>query len=273
MIYQGFVVYCIMKQYRLSKDQKEELFELYKTYNYSYKDLAKIFNKTVSSISCLLNREGLKGRKDNNPFRTYEINQNYFDEIDCEEKAYFLGFLCADGCNHQNNTKVTMHLKEEDKDILIKLNDLLQPQKPLSFVKGRIGTNQYGIQISNKRISERLNELGCTPRKSFTLNLPSNEQVPEHLFRHYLRGYFDGDGWLGKKDISITSSHLFCEKLSNKLFEEFDIKTRNRVKNKITELCFSRYSVVKFLDWIYKDSNIFLERKYQRYLEYHKNAI
>lgn len=106
-----------MKQNRLTKDQKEELFELYNTYKYSYKELAEKFNKSVNSIACLLNREGLKGKRENNNFRKYDINQYYFDKIDCEEKAYFLGFLYADGCNHINNTKISMFLKEEAKKI------------------------------------------------------------------------------------------------------------------------------------------------------------
>lgn len=262
-----------MKQNRLTKDKKEELFELYKTYKYSYKELAKIFNKSVNSIACLLNREGIKGKRENNHYRKYHINQNYFDVIDNEEKAYFLGFLCADGCNHKNTTKISMFLKEEDKEILIRLNNLLQPDKPLTYCKKEIGTNQYGIQISNKQISDKLNELGCTPQKTFTLDLATFNQVPEHLFNHYIRGYFDGDGWLGKKDISITSSILFCEKLSKFLFDKFNIKTRLRYKNKIVELCFSRYGIQLFLDWIYKDSNIFLERKFQKYIEYYTKPI
>ena len=261
--------FCEMKQNRLTTEQKEKLFDLYKTYKYSYKELAEQFNKSVSSISCLLNREGLKGKRINNNFRKYEVNQNYFDIIDSEEKAYFLGFLCADGCNHTNNTKVSMVLKESDKEMLIKLNNLIQPTKPLIFNKKDKGFNQYAINISNKRISDRLNELGCTPRKTFTLELPTYEIVPENLFRHYMRGFFDGDGWLGKKDISITSSIMFCEKLSILLHETFNIKARLRSKNKVVELCFSRYGIKQFLDWIYKDSNIFLERKYLRYLEYY----
>lgn len=258
-----------MKQNRLTGEQKEKLFELYKTYNYSYKELAEQFNKTVRSIAGLLTREGLKGKRINNHFRKYKVNQNYFDIIDSEEKAYFLGFLCADGCNHINSTKVSMFLKESDKEILIKLSNLIQPTKPLVFGKKDRGFNQYAINISNRRISDRLNELGCTPRKTFTLELPTYETVPENLFRHYMRGFFDGDGWLGKKDISITSSIMFCEKLSILLHETFNIKTRGRSRGKVTELRFSRYNTKQFLDWIYKDSNIFLERKYQRYLEYY----
>jgi len=258
-----------MKQNRLTKEEKEELFEMYNTYQYTYKELADKFGKSISSIACLLNREGLKGKRKENHFRKYDINQYYFDKIDCEEKAYFLGFLCADGCNHMNNTKVSMFLKESDKEVLVKLNNLLQPDKPLTFCRKTSGTDQYGLQISNKRISDRLNELGCIPRKTFNLDLPTTEQVPEELFKDYLRGFFDGDGWLGEKDISITSSTLFCEKLSDFLLEKFNIKTRIRYKNKVAELCFSRYDICLFLNWIYKDSNIYLNRKYQKYLQFY----
>lgn len=257
-----------MKQNRLTKDQKEELFELYKTYKYSYKDLAKKFNKSVSSIACLLNRAGIKGKRENNHFRKYEIDQYFFDNIDTEEKAYFLGFLCADGCNHKGNTKVSMTLKESDKEIVQKLNDLIQPDKPLYYGKKSDGKNQYSFQISNKRISDRLSELGCVPQKTYILDFPTSEQVPDNLLRHYMRGFFDGDGWLGKRDISITSSNLFCDKLSELLLKKFNIKTRCRKKGNITELIFSRYGNKTFLEWIYEDSTIYLKRKYQRYLNF-----
>lgn len=258
-----------MKKSRLTNEQKEELFELYKTYLYSYKELAERFNKSVSSISCLLGRKGLKGRFENNHYRKYPINQYYFDIIDSEEKAYFLGFLYADGCNHKNNTKVSIFLKEEDKNILVKLNSLLQPNKPLTYRSQKIGTSQYGMQISNKRISDKLNSLGCIPNKTFTLDFPNNSQVSNDFLIYFIRGYFDGDGWLGEKDISITSSNLFCHKLSNYLLENYDIKTRKRLKNKVVELCFPRNCVKPFLNLIYKNSNIHLERKYQKYLKYH----
>lgn len=262
-----------MKQNKLNKEQKEELFEMYKTFQYSYKELAARFNKSVSSISCLLTREGLKGKFENNHYRKYAINQNFFDLIDSEEKAYFLGFLYADGCNHFNNTKISLFLKEEDKEILIKLNNLIQPTKPLTYRTQKIGTNQFGMQISNKIISDRLNELGCIPRKTFTLDFPTDAQVPEKLLIHFIRGYFDGDGWLGKKDISITGSALFCNKLSNFLLEKFNIITKKKIKNKVIELCFSRSDVKFFLDLLYKNSTIYLDRKYQRYVEYHNKIL
>lgn len=258
----------IMAQRGLTKDQKEELFEMYKTYKYTYKNLAEHFNTTVSAVSCMLTREGLKGKREHNHFRKYKVDQYFFDEINTEEKAYFLGFLCADGCNHSGNTKVSLSLKEEDLSMVTKLNNLIQPTKPLTYSKRKRG-NQYILQISNRRISEKLNSLGCVPRKSLILDFPTEEQVPEEFMRHYLRGYFDGNGWLGKKDISITSSNLFSNKLLEYLKRKYDFKTSCRRKNKVTELVFSRYSIKPFLDLIYKNSNIFLNRKYNRYLKYH----
>lgn len=256
------------KQNRLTLEQKEELFKMYSTYEYTYKELAEHFNKSVSSIACLLNRKGLKGKRQNNHYRKYSINQNYFNCIDTEDKAYFLGLLCADGCNHTNNTKVSLWLKESDKNILEKFKSFLQPDKPLTFSKKKIGSNQWGIQISNKRISDKLSELGCVPRKTFILKFPTKDQVSGKFLKDYLRGFFDGDGWLGKKDISITASNSFCNDLQ-KFLNTKDIKTRARSKGKVTELCFSRDSSKKFINWIYKDSKIYLERKYQKYLKYY----
>src|SRR5690606_14362207 len=112
---------------------------------YTYNELALHFNKSVSSIACLLNRQGLKGKRENNHHRKYKINQNFFDNIDTEEKAYFLGLLCADGCNHINNTKVSLFLKESDKEILEKFKNMLQPEKPLNYAIRKRGSNQWGI--------------------------------------------------------------------------------------------------------------------------------
>lgn len=258
-----------MKQNRLTSDQKEELFDMYKTYQYTYKQLSEHFEKSISSIACLLNRKGLTGKRKHNHFRKYPIDQYFFDKIDTEEKAYFLGFLYADGCNHKNSTKVSMWLKETDREILEKFRKILQPSKPLTYGKKKIGSNQYGIQISNRRISESLTNLGCVPNKTFILKFPTKSQVPSEYLRHFLRGFFDGDGWIGKKEISITSTNDFCKELQRILLDKFNLKSRKRRKNKVTELCLSVNSSKVFLNWIYNDCSVYLERKYQKYLKYY----
>ena len=49
--------------------------------------------------------------------RKYNVNDNYFDVIDNQNKAYILGFLYADGCNYKNGY-FKIDLQEEDKNML-----------------------------------------------------------------------------------------------------------------------------------------------------------
>ena len=263
-----------MKQRRLTHKEKNELFAKYETGKYTATDLAAIYPVSNVAISALLKRHGYKSKSQSELQRKYDINKTFFDKIDTEEKAYFLGFLYADGYNNTDRNSVNLSLKEDDKEILEKLNNLLQPTKPLQYVriKDKNSSNQYRLVIANKHISQRLVELGCGKAKTHNLIFPTEEQVPKHLVRHFIRGYFDGDGWVGEKAICIVSTLNFCNSLSEILKEQFNINCYIRARhpernNTIRMLELNRKSARKFLKWIYKDSNIHLQRKYERYLK------
>src|SRR5690606_4239788 len=132
---------------------------------------------SLTAINGLLRRNGYKAKSQSELQRKYNIDETFFDVIDTEEKAYFLGFLYADGYNNTDRSSVALSLKEDDKEILEKLNNLLQPNKPLGHKK----SGQTALLISNKHISQRLVELGCHRAKTYTLVFPSEEQVPKHL--------------------------------------------------------------------------------------------
>lgn len=108
---------------------------------------------------------------------------------------------------------------------------------------------------------------GCVPKKSFTIDFPD---ISEKLIRHFTRGYFDGDGYIGCN----LNSNRFRIKIatgSSKFFES--------VKTIIKQFTFYKdantyiidfggiHQVNKFTTWIYQDSNIYLDRKYLRHLE------
>ena len=203
--------------------------------------------------------------------RIYPLNENYFDVIDCEEKAYFLGFLYADGCNHTKKGCVTLTLQEKDKEILTSLSKLLQPTKPLQQLKNSSGfkTNQsaYRLVLASKRISEKLVTLGCTGGKTMTLQFPTEDQVPKELQRHFIRGYFDGDGYVGEHQASLVGTYNFCSAIS-KISEEIiggKFYLRYKGNYPTSEIIVNRRKARKFLDWIYKDSTIYLQRKYAKY--------
>ena len=264
-----------MKQRRLTHKEKTELFAKYETGKYTGADLAKEYPITLTAINGLLRRNGYKSKSQSELQRKYSINENFFDVIDTEEKAYFLGFLYADGCNATNRNAVILSLKEDDRDILEKLNSLLQPKKPL----GRTKYGQNTLMISNKHISQRLIELGCHRAKTYSLVFPSEKQVPKYLVRHFVRGYFDGDGWVGKNSICIVGTIDFCNSLSSLLKNKFDINCYIRArhperKNNIRMLEINSRQARVFLKWIYSNSTIHMQRKYDRYIkqmEYEKS--
>jgi len=265
-------------QKRTTKKQKKEIVKRYLA-GENATDIAPDYKITNVAILGLLHRRNVKIRSQSQIQRKYLINETYFDDINTQKKAYFLGFLYADGYNNINRNSVTLGLIEKDKEILIKLNNLLQSKKPLQYVELKKGNqqNQYRLVIANKHISKKLSELGCVQAKTYILEFP--EWLNNNLYSHFIRGYFDGDGWVGKKSICIVSTEKFCKKLESifnkKLKINCYLRTRHPERRKnIRMLEISGGKQVRtFLNWIYNNSKIHLERKYklyQEHLEYEK---
>ena len=268
------------KQKRLTHQEKSILFEMYETGNYSANQLTQYFPISSVAINNLLRRNGYKAKSPSELKRKYPIVEDFFDIIDTEEKAYILGLLYADGYNQTERNSVSIGLKEDDKEILEKMTELIQPTKPLlclnlSNARKRVGfenaQNQYRLVIANKHISERLVELGCGKAKTHNLIFPTEEQVPSHLIRHFIRGYFDGDGSVSgdkQKQISFVGTVNFLKPLQQILMEELgfsETKLDRRHKERDNEIRSLRYcginQCIKFRDWLYEDVTIFLKRK------------
>ena len=262
-----------MKQRRLSHREKTELFAKYETGKFTAADLAKEYPISSTAINGLLRRHGYKAKSQSELQRKYNIDETFFDVIDTEEKAYFLGFLYADGYNNTDRNSVNLSLKEDDKEILEILNNLLQPNKPLQYVeiKDTNSSNQYRLVIANKHISQKLVELGCVKAKTHTLTFPTEEQVPSCLIRHFVRGYFDGDGSVSgdkQKQFCFVGTMDFLLPLQQILIKELNFsktKLDRRHKDRDNNIRSLRYcgvnQCITFRDWLYKDATIYLERK------------
>lgn len=273
---------------RLSKEEKLELCSLYETGNYSFKDLDKYFKLGLGSSRGLLLRRGYKAKSLSEINRKYSLNESYFDNIDCEEKAYMLGFLYADGCNFPEGTRIVIGLHEKDKEILEKFKILLRYQRPLQYKKSsnscyRNSSSQYILTISSKKISKRLEELGMVKAKSLILTFPTEDQVPKELQRHFIRGYFDGDGTITssspisnkqgrKSDVkwNIIGTEQFTRSVQNIMVENLDFsKTKlQKVKNVFYLEYKGGKQIDKIRKWLYNNSTIFLERKHNKFINY-----
>ncbi len=268
-----------MQKTKRNQQIDQEIVSLYNSGLTTYQVAEKIKCSQTCVLNCL--KENNICRRPTSSYNTkYITNLNFFNKIDNEEKAYFLGLLYADGNNYvrgRHSYEVSIKLKAEDKYILEKLRDYLCPRMKLKKVIDKRTNNlHYLLKINNKELSDQLTKLGCVPSKSLLLTFPV---IEERLINHFIRGYFDGDGSLyGKKpkknghiDYSwqITSTNNFCKDvnkyLCNKLQVHGTMKLSCKKSNQITTTLSvgGNKQVKKVLDWMYGGANLFLNRKYK----------
>lgn len=218
---------------------------------------------------------GVSDIRGNRFTRKYELNEHYFDVIDTPEKAYIFGFLLADGHNELKKCTIQMSLQEEDKYILESMRKELKSSKPLEFIDysnkhdyGYTYKNQYRLEFFSSYMCKILKEKGMIPSKSRSLKYP--ECVSEELTRHFIRGYFDGNGTINKKtgSIVVLSTKAFCEGLKEHIDSALSIDTGYLIEssnhNGITfDLRYNkRNDAGRILKWMYEDASLFLYRKY-----------
>lgn len=207
------------------RKQKSELVKKavqeYLNSNKTMKELASKYNISPTSISGYLKRNKISYKPKTN--RKYTLDENYFEVIDTEEKAYFLGYLMADGCLKKTyKEKITMmsfSQSEENKKTVYLLKQALNTTKPVYKKINNKGFNKsdesfvYVLDIVSKKITSDLLKHGMSHKKENISRIP---QMDRRLIKHFIRGYFDGDGSISvynnkyglQAEFSITSSSV-----------------------------------------------------------------
>lgn len=121
------------------------------------------------------------------PNRKYFFRENYFENIDSEDKAYWLGFIWADGYLSKDSLEIEIHIK--DKDHLVEFQEDLCDNHKL-YDRERQTTHSCRLTLGSQKLISDLVNLGYK-NKLVPINLP------EQLERHFIRGLFDGDGSVG----------------------------------------------------------------------------
>lgn len=222
----------------------------------------------------------------------YEFNENYFDEIDTEEKAYWLGFLMADGFittkrkriknNHPINEAQSFGITLSIVDIhhLEKFRKCLNSNHPIHIYKNYNGSFNNGTQtcrllIGNQHTVDSLKKWGIVENKTFFCKMPLIEEKYKLAF---IRGYSDGDG-----SIYITKTEKFgwnftgtkellteILKTLNKENLKMEQRWPERNNNNWSVTIYGKVQVLMLLDKIYENATIFLDRKYEIYLKMKK---
>ena len=263
-----YTVYKKNGKWNFTEEQKELICNLYVNEDKSSSVIAKQFGIKTPDVILKI----LKSKNIEITHKTYKFNEHYFDVIDDENKAYIMGLLYADGCNHYDKGVLSLSVQEEDKHILDEINLLLNNKKPLIFEnlssKNINFHNQYRVVLFSRHLCDVMNDYGVKPRKSLTLTFPS--WLNRDLYRHFIRGYVDGDGSIywnnetNKCSVSMVGTESFLTEVANILRDNgIAVKMANDHNIKVLKTT-SRENTVKLITFLYFNVNLKLNRKYKK---------
>lgn len=140
--------------------------------------IARIYNVDSSVIKRQLLSKGIE-ITNNNRYKSKKVDQNFFEVIDTEEKAYWLGFIYADGCvsKTSNQDKFEIKLKRTDLDHIEKLKKSLQSEHKICFgvTDNEFGRCEYcSLNINNQKLVDDLVSKGVFYHKSNILEPPNS---------------------------------------------------------------------------------------------------
>lgn len=252
-----------------TQEKYEKGKEIYLEGNLSLTQISKQLKIHRGRFTEYLKKQGLIIINKQNTNNRYS---DVFSVVDTEEKAYWLGFLYADGCVSPKTTNIELALATKD---------LKHIEKFIKFVnhEGQINVNEVRARVGfrDKQMHSDLIKQGCLPNKSLIIQFPTEEQVPKHLIKHFVRGFLDGDGYIGMHTNGFGRIGITC---GSKQFIDDLVLKMNWRKNKIHKderskalnIEWAGYYVCDMLTDLYENSSVYLDRKYEKYIEI-KNAV
>ena len=257
------------------------IIELYQT-GYCVNEIVKLVNCPKYTATYVLKLNGINVESCFHRNRENKIDHTFFNTIDTERKAYWLGLMYADGYNSYSTSKYQMELTLEETDAYL-LEELKKDLKTVYSIspkqaklsKGGIGYYKR-LTFYSKDLSQALKKHGCPETKSHILKFPTSDMMPNHLIRHFIRGYFDGDGsisWKPDKNKYISPFNFqgtkdFVTGIQKTLVENTKMAAGSIEKGHGEVWSWrsgGRQQALKFMDFIYKDATIFLQRKYDKF--------
>lgn len=234
-------------------------------YTMPNKEIANKLDKTIDNIENKAFSLGLKKKR-------YSLDRDYFEIIDTEEKAYWLGFIYADGCVRklEGKANVTIGLNPKDEIHLEKFKKCIKSNVPISkyiHPKGLYETSR--ITINSTKMAYDLVKLGCVPNKTYErITIPD---IEEGLKIHFIRGFLDGDGWISIKKSGIGASIGMVSNYNNILIDIQNILKSNNISSILRQEKRGHFTLnigkkseqIKFIKLIYDNPNIYLDRKYE----------
>lgn len=273
-----------MKLQKRVEEKRVELIDLYTNQGYSIAKLRSTLGMSKETIRKVIESEGLEIRNQstqqllNNG--SGSLKHDAFDIL-TPESLYWIGFIYADGYVKQKDNRhlITIDLSTRDRQHLEKFKNFLSAGVSIRDNIRKKGDKEYytsNITISSKQLFDRLTSLDFTSNKTYdaTVHLDLVQS------RDFWRGLFDGDGWISRthtRQYQYAWVGLCGTKDTIQCF--IDFVKGSGIQTEVTEARFKKGTKNNYetafvnkvghqvLDLLYKDSTVYLERKYQSYLE------
>lgn len=264
--------------------------EVIKMYNEgaTFTEISNKFKCSLTGIRDVLVKSGVINRgnfdiEGNQYNRKYTLQDDIFENIDTQEKAYWLGFLYADGYNNEKEGIVSLTQCKKHIQILHDFQKFLKTNSPVRLnaeakenviINGALSNRQesYKLSVTSKQLSQNLSKHGCGQNKTFTIQFPNISQL---YIRHFVRGYFDGDGSVSGTNLAGCRFNMIgtlsvLEGVQQDIEKVLGLpKTKispARKNSKVYQLIYGGIGrLQKFYDYLYTDAEIYLDVKKEKF--------
>ena len=192
-------------------------------------------------------------------------NRHIFDKIDNEEKAYWLGFIVADGYLNLDKHMLRIKLGHKDKQHLIKFIKFIEGQEDMlkSEIHSITGNEIYYVSLYSIEITKALQILGVEQAKSGKEKVCN---IEPKFYKDFIRGLWDGDGFIrtNLSGIGLVGSYEILDFVQRFFKEQLNIAPLKICKHchiyKI-EYRSKKKAIPLIAHFLYDNSRIYLDRK------------
>lgn len=225
------------------------------------------------------------------------LRHNFFANIETEIQAYLLGLLMSDGSVNSKNYQIKLHINEKDRELFNYLR-IISPEAGEYTLRGytsnaitpdgRQVTNKgsVALYINSEILVKDLAKYGIVDNKTYTqLHIP---KISKDLIRHFIRGYFDGDGCITysilkpnpknrEVNYKVRANFEICGKLNGIFLEMQEWFARNGIETSVIYIkrndmyrlqTTARKKLINIYHLLYDDSNFYLSRKFNKFNHY-----
>ena len=268
-------------QKALLDEQELEAVRLYSEDKLKISEIQTVLQVGKGPIERALAKHDVSRRTRSQELTKYSENSRYFHHIDDPNKAYWVGFIAADGCvitnRLVNRLIITLHVR--DHDHVVKFKYAIESDRPVKLYEPDKGCPRAVIDVHNAAMNTDLAQWGIVPRKSNILTFPEN--LPAQFYRDYIRGYVDGDGcitsWNGGLNFDLCGTQAMMQRIQEILISACHLRQTKIYIYKGTNLYRFSYGgnlqVPRILYYLYHGAETYLDRKAKYFFDLQSSQL